>query len=209
MKVAGVDIADGSWLVVWMEDGIVTGSVLVDTLQGQLEEAEVVAIDIPLHLPVDRIGRVAEDEARRLLGPRSSTVFSSLPAELYQSAYTQEQRDLARRRFGRSFSKQSWNIGWAVLDAAQVASSTWIETHPELAFLELTGSPLPSKRSWSGVRRRIDALEAVGIRVPDLNGPVKTDDALDAAVCAHVATRYAQGLAGYVPHGGDDGRIWF
>ena len=209
MRVAGVDIAEGSWLVLWMDDGVVVDWVMVDTLEGKLDDADVVAIDIPLHLPENRIGRVAEEEARRLLGPRSSTVFSSLPVELYRGEYTQEQRELARRRFGRSFSKQSWNIGWAVLDAARAKSTGWIETHPELAFLELTGSPLPSKRFWPGVRRRIDALEDAGVRVPELGGSVKTTDVLDAAVCAYVASRYARGEARWVPEAAPDGRIWF
>lgn len=209
MTVAGVDIADGSWLVMWMDDLAIVDWALVDTLDGRLDDVEVVAIDIPLHLPENRIGRVAEEEARRLLGPRSSTVFSSLPLELYRGGYTAEQRELARRRFGRSFSKQSWNIRWAVLDAARARSRGWVETHPELAFLALDGDPLPSKRYWPGVRRRIDALERAGVRVPELGGAVKVADALDAAVCAYVASRHAAGRAACIPESGEGGRIWF
>ena len=58
---------------------------VVERLVGADIDAEVVAIDVPLDLPETTIGRPAEAEARRRLGERRSSVFSSLPAELYSA----------------------------------------------------------------------------------------------------------------------------
>lgn len=209
MKVAGVDIAGGTWLVIWLEGSHIADFEVLESLEGRLDEAEVVAIDVPLHLPDARIGRVAEDEARRLLGPRSSTIFSSLPLPLYEGGYTEEARLAARRRYGRSFSKQAWNLGWAVLDARRARSPSWIETHPELAFAAMAGGPLPPKKSWDGVRRRLDALEAAGLRIPALGANLRPDDVIDAVVCAEVARRHARGEARFVPAIGPGARIHF
>lgn len=209
MRVAGVDIADGSWLVIWLEDSQIAGYEVLESLEGRLGEAAVVAIDVPLHLPEGRIGRAAEDDARRLLGSRSSTIFSSLPLALYEGGYTEDERLAARRRFGRSFSKQAWNIGWAVLDARRAQRSSWIETHPELAFAAMAGAPLPPKKSWDGVRRRLDALEAAGLRIPVLGARLRPDDVIDAVACAEVARRHARGEAAFVPATGSEPRIYF
>ena len=209
MRVAGVDIAGGAWLVIWLEGSRIAGFEILESLEGQLDDAEVVAIDVPLHLPEERIGRAAEDEARRLLGRRSSTIFSSLPLPLYEGGYTESERLAARDRYGRSFSKQAWNIGWAVLDARRARRPSWIETHPELAFAAMTGGPLPSKKSWDGVRRRLDALEAAGLRIPALGARLRPDDVIDAVVCAEVARRHARGETSFVPAVGAGARIHF
>ena len=174
MRVAGADIAAGSWLVVWIEDGSILGHELVETLVGRLGAASAVAVDVPLDLPTTRIGRPAEDEARRLLGPRSSTIFPSLPLELYEGEYSAASREEARARYGRAFSKQAWNLRGAVLDARAARTDTWVETHPELAFMQLAGEPLPPKRTWEGVRRRLDGLESAGLSIPPFAGPLAT-----------------------------------
>ena len=198
-RVAGIDIARGAWLVVKV----------VDRLRDTDIDADVVAIDVPLDLPRGAIGRVAESEARQRLGPRRSSVFSSLPAELYDADYTREMRAEARNRYGSSYSKQAWNLRTAIADAADARSGRWYETHPELAFMQSAGTPLDSKKRWSGVRQRLDCLASVGIDLPVVSGDLHPDDALDAAVCAHVAWRIALGAASRLPEEGPGPYIWF
>jgi predicted RNase H-like nuclease len=208
-RVAGIDIAKGAWLVVYLDDGSFDRAEVVDRLATTSVDASVVAVDVPLELPTDSIGRHAEEEARRLLGTRRGSVFSSLPTELYEAEYTQATRDAARRRYGTSYSKQSWNLRTAVNDAAAARTSDWHETHPELAYAALAGEVLPSKKRWAGVRRRLDCLESVGIELPAVEGDLYPDDALDAAVCAYVASRIAAGIAEHVPTSGPGPYIWF
>lgn len=208
-RVAGVDIARGSWLIVYLVDGRFEEAAVVDRLSASEIDAEVVAIDVPLDLPVGSIGRPAEAEARRRLGPRRNSVFSSLPAELYVAEYTEEERLRARRRYGSAYSKQAWNLRSAIADAAGARSERWYETHPELAFSRIAGTPLDSKKHWAGVRQRLDCLTSVGIEVPVVSGDLHPDDALDAAVCAYVATRIALGVADRVPEHGTGPYIWY
>ena len=102
-RVAGVDIARGAWLVVYLDEGRFDAAVVVDRLSDTDIDAEVVAIDVPLDLPEDTIGRVAEIEARRRLGPRRNSVFASLPADVYAAEYTEAARRLARARYGSAY----------------------------------------------------------------------------------------------------------
>jgi predicted RNase H-like nuclease len=208
-RVAGVDIAKGAWLVVYLVDGRFDGAVVFDRLARSGVDAEVVAIDVPLDLPEGAIGRPAEVEARERLGPRRNSVFASLPAELYAGEYTEAARRDARRRYGASYSKQAWNLRSAISDAAKARLEHWYETHPELAFSRIAGVPLDSKKRWSGVRQRLDCLASVGIDMPAVRGDLHPDDALDAAVCAHVAWRIAIGAASRVPEQGPGPYIWY
>lgn len=208
-RVAGIDIARGAWLIVYLDDGRFDDAAVVERLANTKIDAEVVAIDVPLSLPEDSIGRLAEVEARRRLGPRRNSVFASLPQELYAADYTEEARQLARTRYGSSYSKQAWNLRSAIWDAAEARSAAWHETHPELAFSRIAGAPLDSKKRWAGVRQRLDCLASVGIDLPAVSGDLHPDDALDAAVCAHVAWRIATGAASRVPETGPGPHIWF
>jgi predicted RNase H-like nuclease len=208
-RVAGIDIARGAWLVVYLENGRFDAAHVLERLVGADIDAEVVAIDVPLDLPETTIGRPAEAEARKRLGERRNSVFSSLPTELYSADYTESTREAARNRFGTSFSKQAWNLRSAIWDAATARAPSWYETHPELAYAEILGHPLESKKRWSGIRQRLDCLATVGVDLPVIDGDLNPDDAVDAAVCAHVAWRIATGAAAHVPETGPGPYIWF
>jgi predicted RNase H-like nuclease len=86
-----------------------------------------------------------------------------------------------------------------------------VETHPELAFLQLSGTPdLAAKKTTAGMAARLRALEkwlpdmlAVLERVP-VGVPV--DDALDALACLWVAERWAGGQRRTLGDGSRDAR---
>ncbi|MFO7548884.1 MAG: DUF429 domain-containing protein [Acidimicrobiia bacterium] len=200
MTVVGLDRSRGRWVAVAAngpdcEIGLVNSAGEVMT---RWPEARVVAVDIPIGLPVDRIGREVDVEARRLLGARGSSVFPALPAELYRVPYLQALR-LSRERYGVGFSKQAWQLGPAVLDVAAVAGDGWIEAHPELAFLRLADRPLAAKKTWTGLASRLRLLAGAGLDLPvgDVGAP--PDDVLDAAVCVVVARRLLAGVAQRIP----------
>ncbi len=162
-------------------------------------QADVVGIDIPLGFPEPGARRQAEVEGRRLLGSRASTLFFTPPREAFDLPWAEA------RLLG--VSKQAWNLGPAIRDALSVADSSWHEVHPELAFSNLAGSPLPPKKTGNGSDARLSVLAEHGLEVTPVLG-VPLDDVIDAAVCALTALRIHSGDARSI--GGDDGAgsIW-
>jgi predicted RNase H-like nuclease len=162
---------------------------------------DVVAIDIPIGVPA-RGSRQADVLARRVVGPRRSSVFptpvrAALEARDYAAA-VMASRDLT----GVGLSRQAHALGPALLEVEEWVRSTAVavvEVHPEVSFAVLAGSPLPwSKKSWAGARARLDLLAGAGVHLPADLGPaavVPVDDVLDAAVAAWSARRYLRGEA--------------
>lgn len=170
------------------------------------------AVDIPIG-PGDRVGRRSELEARARLGDRRATVFLTPPAALLAVADYQSANRRAKALYGQGISRQAWGLRAAIADVAVVAASDsrWHETHPELAFQELAGRPLPPKRTAEGAAERRALLAGAGIVLPESVGGAALHDLLDAAVCAWVAHRVAVGSASSLPRdpGPGDGKIWF
>jgi len=86
------------------------------------------------------------------------------------------------------------------LNDVPVREANLMEVFPGGGWRVLAGSPLPAKRSDEGRRRRFELLAAQGVSFPE--GPVPTDDQLDAAMAAWIAYCMATGnarLEGSVP----------
>jgi predicted nuclease with RNAse H fold len=81
-----------------------------------------------------------------------------------------------------------------------------VETYPHAAFRRLSPGALPPKLSVAGIRRRVELLEAAGVREPRLLA--WGHDALDALVAALVAARVASGDAQPFGCGHDGSVIW-
>ena len=210
----GVDRARRGWVVAGLSGDAVHLDVVATASALATEDGAVVAIDIPLPPLPDQIGRRCEREARRLLAARSATIFPTLPRWCYEHPYDEATRAEARRRYGKAYSKQAWNLGPAVFDAEAAVRPGWVETHPELAFVARNnGNPVRPKRSWDGVRDRLDVLARAGVEVPTggFTLPVRPDDVLDAVVCAVVARDVAAGTARSVPSDPQPGEplIWY
>lgn len=181
----------------------------------------VIAVDIPIGL-LDRPqagGRPCDQEARRLLGPRRSSIFSPP----------------ARSQFdGRSgMSRQTLGILRKVRELDRVMTPALQrvvhEAHPELAFLALTGRPMPfNKKTGAGRKERLAALrnKTDGIfqdldralrraRQTDLLRGAAFDDVLDAAVLSWTARRIYSRTALRIPSEPDSDRrglrmeIWY
>jgi predicted RNase H-like nuclease len=210
----GIDRARNGWVVAALSGDDVHLDVVSSASALGAEDGEVVAIDIPLPPFPAGIGRRCEHEARRLLGARSATIFPTLPRWCYERPYDDVTRADARRRYGKAYSKQAWNLGPAIFDAEAARRPEWVETHPELAFVTRNnGNPVRPKRSWDGVRDRLDVLARSGVEVPTggFTLPVRPDDVLDAVACAVVARDVAGGTARTVPADPEPGEpvIWF
>ncbi len=208
--VAGLDGCRGGWVLVRTSTtGGTIGStavqvvtdvseVLADLESGRLAAA---TIDIPIGLPA-RTARGVDAEARRLIGPRRSSVFPApLRCVLAAGTYN-EACALSRAVCGKAISKQAFAILPKIRDVDRVMTPerqhAIAEMHPELSFTMLAGSPMQHHKSTpQGLAERASALGSV---FPDLDdhlrrtpSGVQRDDVLDAFVGAWSAHRWLNG----------------
>jgi predicted RNase H-like nuclease len=160
------------------------------------------AIDITIGLP--SCGpRACDKEARRLLGPRRSSVFpaparSVLAARTYAEACT-----LSRSACGRAVSRQLFNILPKVREVDALASPALqdrlFEMCPELSLAMASGRPMAhNKRTPPGRAERLAVLHRAFPMAGSLleAAPPKgahADDVLDAFAGAWTARRIAAG----------------
>ncbi len=207
MKVVGVDAHAGGWIAVVLEDGRYAGSLVrrtVAELLAAFRDAEAVAVDIPIGVPDEELGRPADAAAREFVGARRSSVFPTPPRRALLAPTYAEARAIAP-----SLSSQSYALGKRILEVESLAlaDERVVEVHPEVSFAQLAGQPLAySKRTPEGLERRRALLVAAGIQVP----PSARHDLLDAAAAAWSADRYARGEALPLPPGHTErtGAIW-
>ena len=164
------------------------------------------AIDIPIGLP-DTGGRQADVLARRCVGPRSSSVFSTpvrgaVEADVYEEAAQVQQRiggsGLTRQAFGLRMKIREVDA-WLPSACCRV-----VEVHPEVSFAELAREPLAhSKTTWAGAEQRRRLLEQADlVLLSDLGvagARAGVDDVLDAAVAAWTGMRVRDGVAWSFP----------
>lgn len=219
-SVGGVDGCRGGWVLCTLPaEGAVTIERIerIDAVVERVDTGELalVGVDMPIGLP-DTWGRACDDEARRRLGPRRSTLFATPPRFLLGFADDFEAANAAsRERTGRGLSVQAFHLlaKMAELDAALEARhvSRIVECHPESCFVTLAGGPLAtSKRTAAG---RAERLALLSPHLPPLAGHlnhrppgVAADDLLDAAAAAWAARRHLAGDAVVLGDGSRDAR---
>lgn len=211
-RVAGVDLARGALAVVVLEGDRVVEAFRCETFaDALLVDAKVVAVDIPIGV-LDAGTRPADAAARRFVGPRASSVFTTPIRSALEAATYAEARGVSTERTGKSLSAQSYALGPRILelDAYAHEDERIIEVHPEVSFREIARRPLLSKHRSDGLVERRALLEAAGIEVPATVPRIAEPDLLDATVAAWSARRYALGEAVPLPRGHTEriGAIW-
>jgi predicted RNase H-like nuclease len=212
LRVAGVDLAGGALAVVVLEDGRVVDAFRCETFaEALLVDAEVVAVDIPIGIPDEGV-RPADEAARRFVGPRASSVFTTPVRRVLEAATYAEARRVATELAGKSISAQSYALRRRILEVDEYAheDERVIEVHPEVSFRELAHRPLLPKRRTDGLAERRALLEEAGIELPSSVPRVAEPDLLDATVAAWSARRYTLGEALPLPQGHTEriGAIW-
>jgi predicted RNase H-like nuclease len=160
-------------------------------------------IDIPIGL-AEHGPRACDREARRLLGPRRSSVFPAPARSVLETSSYEEACAVSRRVSGRAISKQLYNIVPKIREVdrwhSQWASLSQhlFEMCPELSFTVMAGHPMRhSKRTPEGRAERMEALRpAFGDVTPFVEPPPRgatRDDVLDALAGAWSARRHAAG----------------
>ena len=206
-RVLGVDGAADGWFGVLLVDGYFAGADLKPTVAALLDrhpDADVVAVDIPIGLPVGRT-RPADAAAKRFVGgARAASVFPTFPRDVLM-AKPYEVALAAARRLGPGLSKQAHSLGDRIDEVADLAATDTrvVEVHPEVSFRAMKGSPLRySKHTWSGLAERRALLASAGILLhDDLTGGERAapDDVVDAAAAAWSAMRIADGRSATLP----------
>ena len=174
-----------------------------------LPETDMVVIDIPIGLPES--GRRGCDlEARALLGPRRSSVFTGVRRPLLAlSSY--EAANAWGKRDGEGLTKQMWNILPKIreVDAwiTPARNRTFREGHPELAFVGVSGRPMVHyKKTPEGEAERLDAMAGFIDRDTVLEwlkaargSGAARDDIVDALALCRSAARVLLGRHGQLP----------
>jgi predicted RNase H-like nuclease len=211
-RVVGVDLARGALAVVVLEDDRVVDAFLCDSFKDALAvDAVVIAVDVPIGI-LDVGVRTADGAARRFVGPRASSVFSTPVRRVLAAATYAEARRAAVELTGRSLSAQTYALRRRILELDEYAHADErvIEVHPEVSFRELARRPLASKHRREGLADRRMLLERAGIALPLSVPRIREADLLDATVAAWSARRYSCGEAVPLPQGHRDriGAIW-
>ncbi|HLN71148.1 MAG TPA: DUF429 domain-containing protein [Streptosporangiaceae bacterium] len=209
MRAAGVDAARRGWVAVSLEASghavtVRAGPSLDTLLAPDLDRAGtmVVGIDMPLGL-LETGWREADRAARRLLGPRRSSVFAIPPRAVWTEASYPAANLRCRELTGQGLSAQAWGLRAKLLEAnqyRQACGHPLYEVHPELAFGAMAGAPLAaSKHTGPGRDERRRLLTRAGIEIPAGTPAGLIGDVLDAAAVAWSARRIAAGRAVTVP----------
>lgn len=202
--VMGIDGCRSGWVVA---TATVSGSSLTidsiavaNDLCGVVDEVAndrvaAVAIDMPIGLSAAG-PRSCDQLARAQLGARRSSVF---PAPVRAALDATDHADAvlrSRQACGVGLSIQAWNLVPKIVEVDRLLRSCstevrarFHETHPELAFSTLSGTPARHpKRTLAGRRERLAILHRYGAR--KFTAPTRTpkgaanDDVLDALVLA-------------------------
>lgn len=161
-------------------------------------ECKLVAVDMPIGLPIRATRRACDHAARETLGARSSSVFFAPPRDALAAENPPQFQAIHRQLFGKGASIPLWGIVPKIreVDALMTSSlqSRVFEAHPELVWRRLAACDLPSKHRPEGISARIECLRAAGVCYepsPPIQG-VRQDDMLDAiALLACASARLA------------------
>jgi predicted RNase H-like nuclease len=159
-------------------------------------DADALAMDVPIGLPLVGQGRECDRLAAKRLGARRSSVFPAPPRQVLSCVdYT------SARTIAPSLSAQAFGLVPRIREVDELLRSRGpdvharvVESHPETVFAAMAGDmPLSTKKSAAGALERIRLIEWALDEIPsDVPAAASLDDALDAAACALAASRWAR-----------------
>lgn len=175
------------------------------------------AIDMPVGL-LDEHPRTADVAARKLLGPRRSSVFPTPVLATLDAADYDDACARSRATCGRALSKQAWNLMPKIrqLDALirSADQPAIAEAHPECAFMRLQGDvPLDHAKATTEGRalrvgllrasRRFDSSELTAVLESNVAPLIDVLDALALTVTArHIVVGTDRRLGDQIDHAG-------
>jgi predicted RNase H-like nuclease len=196
MYFVGVNGCKAGWLgVALTSEGYTSHRLAADFSDiAAVYQAGLILVDVPIGLrDIGPAERLCDTAARRVLGPRASSVFpapcrSAIRATEYEAASTEN-----RAKTARGLSKQSWALVPKIrqLDnylRQQSANGPVVrEVHPEVCFWGLAGRPMqhPKHRPEGRAERLAVLADVIANAHP--KSLLGEDDVLDALVAAVTA----------------------
>lgn len=210
--VIGVDGCRAGWIAAIWQGSQIHTKLFPQFAEILNQEAEVIAVDIPMGLP-NAHGRQAEQLARKALKGRASSIFA-VPSRAAAAAMDYPSACAINLRHShppRKLSKQVFHLFPKIreVDAALTPAlqSRVFETHPELAFSVMNGGIAlrHSKKTQEGAHERLALLAQQGLpplhhsSFDYLRKDVQRDDVIDACAAAWSAQRILEGRARHFP----------
>ncbi|MFN3199923.1 MAG: DUF429 domain-containing protein [Bradymonadia bacterium] len=166
----GVDGCRGGWVAARLIMGappLVEVFETFESLWTAYSQAALILVDMPIGLPEGgEEERRCDRAARRLIGPRSSSVFRVPCREAVYADTYDEACEINARLTGKKLAKQTWNIVPgirevdALLQKELEAQAVVRESHPEVIFRALCGEPMRrNKHHDEGFTDRLAVLE--------------------------------------------------
>jgi predicted RNase H-like nuclease len=217
--VVGVDGCPGGWLAIAYDTvkGALTPQVFLGAqafvaLLANYPDADCIAVDIPIGLS-EGTARLPDVEARRVLGPRRSSVFPAPDPRILDAVTYGEAGTRSRAVSGKGVSQQAFAIFTKIAEVNHALTPALqenvVEVHPEVSFWAMANyAPMAyPKKTSAGFAERRGHLQAAlpGIVIPDRKEagryapPANADDVLDAIAAAWTALRFAEDKAGRLP----------
>jgi predicted RNase H-like nuclease len=187
---AGADGCRRGWVLATRD-----GAEVVPTLATVVARYERVGVDMPIAL-ADTWGRRCDNEARRLLARRASTIFSAPPRQLLTHTDYPSANGASKQLFGRGLTRQAFNLLPKIREVVALAlewPSRLLEVHPECSFRTMSGRDLPPKRTAAGFDERRALIESVFGPVDTKLAGAARDDVLDAYAVLWSVERHQRG----------------
>lgn len=215
----GIDGCRDGWILAALDHGrlLIEKYPAIDDVMGRYPSADAYLIDMALGLREKKEGKRPEDEARKLLKGRESTIFP-IPCRQALEGGGEKETEEARKAvnltvLGKSLSKQTLAILPRIrelddfLERHPEYKNVLCESHPELCFARLKGEVVRSHKSdIFGMMERTQILsEYVELEDPNMalrfagRLDCRPDDILDALCLAAAAGMKAHGLCETVP----------
>jgi len=215
--IAGVDGCKDGWFCLTKDlaTGTINSAVYKDakSLLEQQPEPLLIAIDIPIGL-TEAGPRICDIEARKLIGPRRSSIFPAPIRPVLQAKTREEADSIGRQVDSRGVPAQAFAIYDKIRDIDEILikrpglQGRIKEVHPEVCFWAWNSKKYISysKKTEEGQLQRRDLIDKTfgdkiveEIRAKYLKKAVATDDIHDAFAALWTAERVCKAKASVIP----------
>lgn len=211
----GVDGCKGGWITCVLDHGKLRMERYdsIETMVNSYPEFDAFLIDMAIGLRTSADQVRPDDQARKELGPKASSIFTIPCRQAVYAATEEKQKQANIKVLGKSLAKQTISIIPKIKELDEFLrkhpeyKNRILESHPEVAFARLNGSVvLTRKKEYPGFSERAGILkhylpEKTLFGMWDLARQFKCnpDDLLDAACLAVTAAMSAKDMCETIP----------
>ena len=213
----GVDGCKGGWVAAVIEQGElrIEKYLNINELIDKYPKFDNMLIDMVIGLPVNQkqYDNRPDSTARRLIAPRTSTIFAVPSRQAVYEETEEAQIKANRAALGKGLAKQTMAIIPKMRELDIFLSendrykNVFKESHPEVCFARLNGAVVMTKKSeMHGLMERVQILsqffpnlsvDSISVRAKELH--CNRDDIVDAVCLAVTANLDLQGDSEVIP----------